>query len=135
MITQLDLTKNVLLKSFSEIMAGLGNKSLYELFNQQQKMVLEINSFIEKTISDIISDMNSAKVRWSERKREEDDKAIDIDSEVLGETIIVSDKTQFLKDIQNAVNNTESHETIDEEFIEERRNKMMDNVRTINKSK
>lgn len=121
LFTQLDLTKNVLMKAFKEIMAGLGGKPLYDLFSQQQKMVLEINTFIGTTLKDIITDLKDAKIQWDVKIEEEKNNTEDIESEVVGQSMVVRDRVQFLKDLGDAINEAEEFAEYDENYIDKLR--------------
>lgn len=128
---QLDLTKNVLLKSFKEIMSGMGGKPIFDLFSQQQRLVLDINTFISSTIKEIISDLDQAKIRHIEREAEIASTTIDQDAEQIGETIIVRDKSKLLKDLELLIIQQGNLETVTEEEIDrirEERDREINNI-------
>jgi len=115
---QLNLTKQVLMKFFKEIMAGLGNKPIYDGFAAQQKMVLEINSFIGDTISEVIDDLKKAKERYLEIKEEDErNNTEEVEGEVIGDTIVVRNKSAMLRDLDTMIKDSKDVEEVTEEDI------------------
>lgn len=117
LFVQLALTKQVLLKLFKEIMSDLGSKSTYEAFAQQQKFVLEINVFLNKTIQDIIVDMKQAKERFNESLAEtarEEELAM---AKEGGTSLIVTrDRRKMLLELDEMMKGVEESQT---DFSEE----------------
>lgn len=122
LFTQLSLTKQVLMKLFKEIMSDIGNKVIYEAFAQQQKFVLEINGFMNKTIKEVIDDMKLAKERHLEREEErirEEEELLD-GGDGSSSIVRTRDRKKFLNEIGTALDDAEgSIEDYTEEDVEE----------------
>lgn len=124
LFTQLSLTKQVLLKLFREIMSDIGNKVIYEAFAQQQKFVLEINGFMNKTIKEVIDDMKQAKDRHKEKIEEKllEEETLDVSQN--GGNLRTRDRKGFLKEIDAIMIEAENNmEDYDENDIEENKKK------------
>lgn len=127
---QLSLTKQLLMKFFKEIMSDVGSKATYDAFSQQQKFVLEINTYMNKTIQDIIQDMQQAKKRDEERQEEEEQIKLKESAEEGGTSLISTrDKKKLLAEIDNMIVNGEIDDAeIDENYVDEIRKKREDEL-------
>jgi hypothetical protein len=124
LFTQLSLTKQVLMKLFREIMSDIGNKVVYEAFAQQQKFVLEINGFMNKTIKEVIDDMKQAKERHKEKEEERvlEEEALEVSEG--GGMVRTRDKKRFLAEIGDMIIDAEnSIEDYNEDDVEENKRK------------
>jgi len=132
MFVQLNLTKQVIMKYFTEIMSGIGTKTTYESFTQQQKLVLEINSFISTTLKDVIEDLSKVKdqheINIMLKKSEELPE--NADYEMVGETFKTRDRTALLNDLKNITSDKEDNQDLTREDIEERRVEMEKDARS-----
>lgn len=106
LFTQLSLTKQVLMKLFREIMSDIGNKTIYDAFAQQQKFVLEVNGFMNKTIKEVIDDMKLAKDRYLEKIKESEEEALEVEGNMGG--IQTRDRKKFLQDVGNLIVDAEN---------------------------
>jgi hypothetical protein len=113
---QLDLTKQVLLKQFGSIMLGVATKPILDSFNQSQRMILDINTFINNIIKEVVADLQSFK----NRQKEIEELAKSKEPETIDVTAgtVYRSKTQLLSDLEDIYNNRDKIEDAVEIEIE-----------------